>query len=69
MRRPKVTVRTPGSHLSGKTDSTIVEFAGDGGVGGLISIQQHKDGRVAVVLYRLDPQVEVTICPYSRTRG
>lgn len=69
MRRPKVTVRAPGSHPSGKIDSTIVEFAGDGGVGGLITIRQLGDGRVIVDLERLDPSVIVRVPEKSLMNG
>ncbi|MER9768922.1 hypothetical protein NKJ09_22990 [Mesorhizobium sp. M0189] len=46
-----------------KSRERIAEFAAPNGKGGLISIKQHDDGNVTVVLYRLDPGVIVQAVP------
>ncbi len=58
MSKPHVTARPTADTYAGPHER-IVEFTGQNGLGGLISIRNMDDGTVVVDVYRTDPGVTV----------
>ena len=58
MAKPRVNIRCVANQYAGPSER-IVEFGGENGAGGLISLRNMPDGKLVVELYRCDDTVEV----------